>query len=90
MNLLSIGNAAAELGHDDIRQGVVSALEKLGMRKKVLVIPPDFTRFHSHAGPVTGIIYQHYGKALTDVLPALGTHAPMSAREIETMYAGSG
>ena len=88
MNLLSIGNSKASLTTEDIRQGVVSALEKLGIRKKVLVIPPDFTRFHSHAGPVTRIIYGHYGKALTDILPALGTHAPMSAREIETMYPG--
>jgi hypothetical protein len=30
--------------------------------------------------------WEHYGAALTDVLPALGTHAPMSAGEIDRMF----
>ena len=54
----------------------------------MLAIPPDFTRFHSRAGQLTGYAYQYYGDRLTDVLPALGTHEPMSAAQIKTMFPG--
>ena len=58
--------------------GVFSALVKLGPRKKVLVVPPDFTRFHSRAGDITSLVYNYYKENLKDILPALGTHAPMT------------
>jgi nickel-dependent lactate racemase len=54
----------------------------------VLVVPPDFTRYHSHAGVLTKLIYDYFGDRLTDVLPALGTHTPMTPAQITTMYAG--
>ncbi len=72
----------------DLEAGVYSALEKLGIRKKVLVVPPDFTRFHSRAGDITGMIYNYYHHNLKDILPALGTHAPMSENEISEMFRG--
>jgi nickel-dependent lactate racemase len=43
---------------------------------------------HSFAGPLVQITDKYYGKQLTDILPALGTHAPMSAREIDEMFRG--
>ncbi|RPH30546.1 MAG: DUF2088 domain-containing protein [Bacteroidales bacterium] len=62
------------------------ALSKLGPRKNVLVIPPDFTRYHSRAGEITQYICEYYGNSVTDILPALGTHFAMSSHEIEIMY----
>ena len=56
--------------------------------KKVLILPPDFTRLNSGAGLIT----QLYRQLLTgrgaqvDILPALGTHRPMTAEEIRTMF----
>jgi nickel-dependent lactate racemase len=82
------GSVADKLSLDDLRQGLSHALDRLGPRKRVLVIPPDFTRFHSHAGPVTKLIYDYYGERLTDVLPALGTHTPMTPAQIAEMFAG--
>jgi nickel-dependent lactate racemase len=82
------GSVADKLSMDDLRKGLSRALDRLGPRKRVLVIPPDFTRFHSHAGPVTKLIYDYYGDRLTDVLPALGTHTPMTPAQIAEMYAG--
>lgn len=70
----------------DLQQILFEVLGKLGTRQKVLALPPDFTRFHSKAGEITQVAYQYYGKALTDVLPALGTHAPMSEPEIMEMF----
>jgi nickel-dependent lactate racemase len=72
----------------DLKLGVETALGKLGPRKKVLAIPPDFTRFHSFAGPVTQIVHGYYRDRLADVLPALGTHTPMSDAQIEKMFQG--
>jgi nickel-dependent lactate racemase len=72
----------------DLEYGLYSALEKLGVRKKVLVVPPDFTRFHSRAGELTTLIYNYYRRELKDILPALGTHTPMSDHELNEMFKG--
>jgi nickel-dependent lactate racemase len=82
------GSAADKLSLDDLRRGLFQALDRLGPRKRVLVIPPDFTRFHSHAGPLTKLIYDYYGANLTDVLPALGTHTAMTSAQIAEMFTG--
>jgi len=71
---------------EDLREGLRTAFDKLGPRSKVLAIPPDFTRKHSFSGPLTGLTEEYYGSALTDVLPALGTHAPMTPGEIGDMF----
>jgi len=80
------GNPQISLSADDLKQGLYSALEKLGNRKKVLVICPDITRMYSRAGELTYMAYQYYGNNLTDILPALGTHVPMTEEEIKKMY----
>ena len=77
------GSAEDKLSVDDLRQGLFAALERLGPRKKVLVVPPDFTRFHSQAGLLTRLAYDFYGPALTDILPALGTPTPMTPHQLD-------
>jgi nickel-dependent lactate racemase len=52
----------------------------------VLAVPPDFTRFYSKVGPLTCYAYDYYGDAMTDVMPALGTHVPMPDKQLEKMY----
>jgi nickel-dependent lactate racemase len=71
---------------DEIRTNLSKALDQLGPRRKVLAVPPDFTRMHSQSGTLTEMAWQYYGDALADVLPALGTHKPMSDQEISTMF----
>jgi nickel-dependent lactate racemase len=82
------GSENTVLNSNDLEYGIYSALVKLGPRKKVLVVPPDFTRFHSRAGDITTLIYNYYKENLKDILPALGTHSPMTDGEIEEMYKG--
>lgn len=56
--------------------------------KKVLLIPPDYTRFHSNAGLITNTYY-HYFKdhnITVHILPALGTHEAMTKNECDEMY----
>jgi nickel-dependent lactate racemase len=80
------GSAETEMSGAEIRAGLREALGKLGERKKVLAVPPDFTRFHSKAGELTEMAWEFYGDALTDVLPALGTHTAMTDSQIATMF----
>ena len=84
----SSGSENTVIGPKDLEAGLYSALEKLGRRHKVLVVPPDFTRFHSRAGDITTLLYKYYRQNLTDILPALGTHSPMTDHELDKMYKG--
>ena len=58
--------------------------------KRALIVPPDFTRFHSQAG----LLSEYYYRALTargaavDIMPALGTHEPVSREQWEAMFGG--
>jgi nickel-dependent lactate racemase len=86
MMLFARGGVEESLSLADLRQGLFTALDRLGPRLKVLAVPPDFTRLHSRAGELTNLAWQYYGDRLTDVLPALGTHSPMTSEQIATMF----
>ncbi len=86
MLLYSRGNVNEDLTGQNLKEGLATALEKLGERKKVLAVPPDFTRFHSRAGKLTEFAWRYYGGRLTDILPALGTHIPMTTDELKEMF----
>ncbi|HAS82746.1 MAG TPA: D-mannonate epimerase [Verrucomicrobia bacterium] len=80
------GSAKTVLQENALREAVVAVLDALGPRQRVLVIPPDFTRFHSQAGIITQFVYDYYGTRLAAVLPALGTHSPMTPAQIKEMF----
>lgn len=75
------------LTQEEIRQALLRSLEGKDP-KKVLILPPDFTRFHSGAGFITNVYYHALTErgAEVDVLPALGTHEAMSDAQIEAMF----
>lgn len=80
------GSISTSLTSEDLRNGLFGALNKMGKKRKVLAVPPDFTRFPSRAGELTEFAWEYYGESLTDVLPALGTHTPMTDAQIAKMY----
>ena len=50
--------------------------------KKVLILPPDFTRMYSYAGKLTAMYYELLSPTCEiDIMPALGTHVPMTKEE---------
>lgn len=53
---------------------------------KVLIIPPDGTRAHSLAGPITNMLYKLLQPCAVKILPALGTHFPMTAEEKQEFF----
>ena len=75
------------MGQQEIADAVVSVLDDY-KPKRVLILPPDFTRFHSNAGLLTNICWHHLTDAgcHVDILPALGTHAPVSRTQVEKMF----
>ena len=71
---------------EEVRAALKEVFDSLGVRKRVLAIPPDFTRLNSYAGPITEMVYDYYGPALTDVMPALGTHTAMPEHQLREMF----
>ena len=71
---------------DEVRAILKETFDAMGEKKRVLAIPPDFTRFNSYAGPITEMVDDYYGDALTDIMPALGTHSPMTDEQIKVMF----
>ena len=80
---LELGSATHELSLAELAEGLHRALDVLGKRSRVLAVPPDFTRYYSRAGELTAAAYQYYGEELRAVLPAVGTHAPVSPEQRE-------
>lgn len=85
-DVLQWGGPSARLSPEQIRSSIEEILTHFGTGSKVLAVPPDFTRYHSYAGQITGFVYDIVGDTLTDVLPALGTHRPVNASEREVMF----
>ncbi len=55
--------------------------------KKVLILPPDYTRMYSGAGILTKMYYDCLKDRCTvDIMPALGTHEPMTRGECEAFF----
>ncbi|MDC7223673.1 MAG: lactate racemase domain-containing protein [Spirochaetales bacterium] len=80
------GSPAQDFTPEELKSALYSALDKLGPRNKVLALPPDFTRFHSRTGELTEWARDYYGDRLTHIMPALGTHSPMSEEQIRRMF----
>jgi nickel-dependent lactate racemase len=80
------GSPATDLSNAEMNALLAESLAKLGARNKVLAVPPDQTRSHSRAGELTRMAWKHYGDRLKAVLPALGTHAAMTTKQIARMY----
>ena len=60
--------------------------EYVGSGKKILLIVPDYTRYHSGAGIIANEIYHALQDCHVDLLQALGTHVPMTEWECTDMY----
>ena len=82
------GGPDEDLTPNQIRSALADVLTHFGPIRRALAVPPDFSRYHSFAGEITSMVYDLIGDRLTDVLPALGTHRPITQRERETMFTG--
>lgn len=73
---------------ETFRDAIMQSAEELKAVKRVLLVPPDITRYQSLAGLATNEYYH----VLTahgvwcDVMPALGTHIAMTPDELTLMF----
>jgi nickel-dependent lactate racemase len=84
------GGADIDIGNQELEElfnGALSqALADINAAGKVIILPPDITRYHSRAGFLTEIAAKQLDEKLGAVLPALGTHTPMNDAEISRMF----
>ena len=66
----------------ELRAALLKSLEGK-TPKKVLLLPPDYTRMYSGAGKITAAYYDIFTEmnVEADIMPALGTHEPMTRAE---------
>ena len=90
MMLAAKGAASLDLGDEEVdflfSEALSAALKNAKGKGPVLILPPDITRFHSRAGFLTDIAARVLGERLGAVMPALGTHMPMTSEEIGRMF----
>jgi nickel-dependent lactate racemase len=80
------GSIETDLSPLELNALLTESLAKLGPRNNVLAVPPDQSREHSRAGPLTRYVWEYYGERLKAVLPALGTHTAMRPDQIAHMF----
>ena len=92
MDIFKIADKEGGLANDEIakllEQALVDWEARKGAVRNALIIPPDFSRFHSNAGFITQVFYKLLTAkgAAVDILPALGTHVPVSETQWKTMF----
>jgi nickel-dependent lactate racemase len=84
----AIGSPDTDITPQQAAELLSESLAKIGARNHVLAVPPDMTRLHSQSGMLTCAAHQYFGQSLAAVLPAIGTHAPMTPEQIDHMYPG--
>ena len=87
MEIFKYAKTEEGLSHEEIRSALMESLEGRTLNH-VLIIPPDFTRFHSNAGFITNAYYHALSDmgCEVDILPALGTHVPVTEEEAAIMF----
>ena len=61
-----------------------------GKLERLLLLPPDHTRLNSRAGEITAYIYNKLKDTCTiNIMPALGTHFPMTEEQCHMMFGDS-
>ncbi|HQM97270.1 MAG TPA: lactate racemase domain-containing protein [Clostridia bacterium] len=85
----SITNPISDIEAIKFIDDAYAVFSKNRIIKKILIIPPDFTRFYSMSGKITSMLYKKLKDICTiDILPALGTHMPMTDKELDEMFEG--
>ena len=82
------GDVHQSLTAAEKREALSGALRAIGRPlRKVLLLPPDHTRLNSGAGELTRLLFELLApRTKVDILPAVGTHAPMTKSQLRMMF----
>jgi nickel-dependent lactate racemase len=85
------GGEADNISTAQKRDALAQALKVIGRPlRKVLILPPDHTRLNSDAGELTRLLYEMLSPSTeVDIMPALGTHSPMTEAQLRMMFGES-
>lgn len=87
MNEIYLTEEEKGISPEQLEAQIDRLLEQWPGVKKVLIIPPDYTRCYSYAGEITQILYRKLSPgAVVHVMPALGTHMPLSDEEHDKFF----
>lgn len=89
MEQFVISKDKSGISEAELRAALEASLEGRALRR-VLILPPDFTRLHSQAGRITALYYQMLTArgCRVDIMPALGTHESMTEEQWHQMFPG--
>lgn len=87
MEIYKIADRETGLTKKEITDALEKSLEGRNVRN-VLILPPDYTRYHSNAGFITNVYYHLLTDrgVQVDIMPALGTHVPVADEPREKMF----
>jgi nickel-dependent lactate racemase len=84
---LAEGSETSEIDESRASRLLEELLSQLGSCNRVLLLPPDHSRLHSWAGPITRLLYEKLSPHRdVFVMPAVGTHLPMSRAQRDEMF----
>lgn len=87
MKTMELSDQYGAVHETEMKEMLIRFLENYPDVKKVLLIPPDFTRYYSMAGKLTQMLYYLLkGRAQVKIIPAVGTHMPLTKEERELMF----
>lgn len=88
VNSINYASTEAGISDSELRSILERALSECrGRLKRLLILSPDFTRLHSNAGRITWHIWDMLkDECEIDIMPALGTHVPVTREEIAAMF----
>jgi len=87
----AVGSTSETITIERVEELLEGMLASMGRIARALLVPPDFTRFHSMAGEITVAMWKllhRRGATEVRVLPALGTHFPMTPSQLDRMFPG--
>lgn len=89
-NHLNIGGEDVAISHKELEAHLDALIDRLRQKhdlKRLLIIPPDITRLNSRAGEITAHLCKRlHATVHIDIMPALGTHAPMTQAQCSRMF----
>lgn len=89
MNKFVISLEKYSISQEEIENQINTLIERCDLNnvKKILIIPPDFTRCYSMAGDITQVLYNKLSPSFhVDIMPELGTHMKMEEEELDKMF----
>ena len=90
MNYIAKGGINEDISREEadalFSEALSKALKQVNNSGPVLILPPDITRFYSLGGFFTEIAARELGDRLGAIMPAIGTHVPLTKEERRRMF----